>query len=295
VATRSSNGPTFWLSELVCLITSSLSALVNFIAPLISCAAPGMNWMRLPFSSGPQFVTESVVLAFPPRSRRCMQLMDKVRAYQLHLCHRFGNRQVILPTSAVRKPHVGASLLVSGHPEVYVLISPHMGIVARHRQQYAQGQIWGDQILVYSVETLGFLYFIVWAQKTTCISPAWARGSPPSSDDDHAHLDTSVIIPDLHVLSLWGRLDVASTPDVFSWHFCRCSYRARPEGCHSDLNLQRPQHDTTPTLFIATYTTSLRQGKSARCSRRYLLVPKNEGRMITEIWGTVHFWGSLIS
>src|SRR5438552_5693399 len=75
-----SNGQTFWLIGMVCLITSSLLGAVNFIATIIQLRAPGMTWMRLPFFVWAQFVTAFLLLlAFPPlEAAGIMQLADKV-------------------------------------------------------------------------------------------------------------------------------------------------------------------------------------------------------------------------
>ena len=49
------------------------------------------------------------------------------------------------------------------HPEVYVLILPAMGIVAEIIANNTRKPLWGYKSLVYSVLTIGFLSFIVWA------------------------------------------------------------------------------------------------------------------------------------
>src|SRR5258707_5412657 len=74
------DGQTFWLIGMICLITSSLLGAVNFIATIIQLRAPGMTWMRLPFFVWAQFVTAFLLLlAFPPlEAAGVMQLMDKV-------------------------------------------------------------------------------------------------------------------------------------------------------------------------------------------------------------------------
>src|SRR5206468_6816935 len=73
-------GQTFWILGMVCLITSSLLGAVNFLATIIQLRAPGMTWMRLPFFCWAQFVTAFLLLlAFPPlEAAGIMQLMDKV-------------------------------------------------------------------------------------------------------------------------------------------------------------------------------------------------------------------------
>src|SRR5438105_2726152 len=74
------DGQTFWLVGMVCLITSSLLGAVNFIATIIQLRAPGMTWMRMPFFCWAQFVTAFLLLlAFPPlEAAGVMQLMDQV-------------------------------------------------------------------------------------------------------------------------------------------------------------------------------------------------------------------------
>src|SRR6266436_8693679 len=74
------DGQTFWILGMVCLITSSLLGAVNFIATIIQLRAPGMTWMRMPFFCWAQFVTAFLLLlAFPPlEAAGVMQLMDKV-------------------------------------------------------------------------------------------------------------------------------------------------------------------------------------------------------------------------
>src|SRR5260370_1801571 len=118
-----SNGQTFWLIGMVCLITSSLLGAVNFIATIIQLRAPGMTWMRLPFFVWAQFLTAFLpLLAFPPlQAAGVMQLMDKV-----------SHTSFFLPTGlsvsgALAHVRRGGSPLLwqhlfwfLGHPEVYV-------------------------------------------------------------------------------------------------------------------------------------------------------------------------------
>ncbi|MBI3878420.1 MAG: cbb3-type cytochrome c oxidase subunit I, partial [Verrucomicrobia bacterium] len=159
-------GQTFWLLGMVLLITSSLLGAVNFIATIIQLRAPGMTWMRLPFFVWSQFVTAFLLLlAFPPlEAAGVMQLMDKV-----------AGTSFFLPTGLVVSGKVaeisggGSPLLWQhlfwflGHPEVYVLILPAMGIVAEVIACNTRKPIWGYKSLVYSVLSIGFLSFIVWA------------------------------------------------------------------------------------------------------------------------------------
>src|SRR5256885_9680823 len=127
------DGQTFWILGMVCLITSSLLGAVNFIATIIQLRAPGMTWMRLPVFVWAQFVTAFLLLlAFPPlEAAGVMQVMDKV-----------AHTSFFLPTGLAVGGQLanirrgGSPLLwqhlfwVLRHPPWYVLIFAAIGDVA---------------------------------------------------------------------------------------------------------------------------------------------------------------------
>src|SRR5437867_1591013 len=161
------NGQTFWIIGMVLLITSSLLGAVNFIATIIQLRAPGMTWMRLPFFVWAQFVTAFILLlAFPPlEAAGVMQLMDNLFGTSFFL----PSGLMMGGSTPIQVSGGGSPLLWQhlfwflGHPEVYVLILPGMGIVAEIITNNTRKPIWGYKSLVYSVLTIGFLSFIVWA------------------------------------------------------------------------------------------------------------------------------------
>src|SRR6266513_6229900 len=161
-----SDGQTFWIIGMVCLINSSLLGAVNFIATIIQLRAPGMTWMRLPFFVWAQFVTAFLLLlAFPPlEAAGIMQLMDKVAHTSFFLPTGLALSGSLANVSGGGSPLLWQHLFwFLGHPEVYVLILPAMGIVAEVIANNTRKPIWGYKSLVYSVLLIGFLSFIVWA------------------------------------------------------------------------------------------------------------------------------------
>src|SRR5256885_13205545 len=159
-----SNGQTFWLIGMVCLITSSLLGAVNFIATIIQLRAPGMTWMRMPFFVWAQFVTAFLLLlAFPPlEAAGVMQLMDKV-----------AHTSFFLPTglAVATLPNIsggGSPLLWQhlfwflGHPEVYVLILPAMGIAFDVVATFGRRPVFGYRTSVYALLVIAVLSMIVW-------------------------------------------------------------------------------------------------------------------------------------
>nr|MBA3544821.1 cbb3-type cytochrome c oxidase subunit I [Chthoniobacterales bacterium] len=140
------NGQTLWLIAFILLITSSLLGAVNFIATIIQLRAKGMTWMRLPFFVWAQFVTAFLLLlAFPPlESAIVMQLMDRIAGTSFFL-----PTGLVVNGAQVNISGGGSPLLWQhlfwflGHPEVYVLILPGMGIVAEILANNTRKPLWG--------------------------------------------------------------------------------------------------------------------------------------------------------
>ncbi len=290
-------GQTFWLLGMVFLITSSLLGAVNFIATIIQLRAPGMTWMRLPFFVWAQFVTAFLLLlAFPPlEAAAVMQLMDKV-----------AHTSFFLPTGLAvtggALAHVsggGSPLLWQhlfwflGHPEVYVLILPAMGIVAEIIANNTRKPIWGYKSLVYSVLTIGFLSFIVWAHHMY-LTGMGTRVATFFQTTTMIISIPSVIILTCMFLSLWGGSIRFNTPMLFVMAFLPMfgigGLTGLPLGFnYSDLHL----HDTY--YIIAHFHYIVAPGTIfALFAGIYYWFPKITGRMMSEFWGKVHFWGSLI-
>src|SRR5207245_4337775 len=153
------NGQTFWIIGMVFLINSSLLGAVNFIATIIQLRAKGMNWMRLPFFVWAQFVTAFLLLlAFPPlEAAAVMQLMDNQAGTSFFLPSGLVVAGQVAGVSGGGSPLLWQHLFwFLGHPEVYVLILPAMGIVAELIANNTRQPLWGFKSMVFSVLCIGF-------------------------------------------------------------------------------------------------------------------------------------------
>jgi cytochrome c oxidase subunit 1 len=290
------NGQTLWLVGFIFLITSSLLGAINFITTIIQLRAKGLTWMRLPFFVWTQFVTAFLlVLAFPPlEAAIVMQLMDRLAATSF-----FMPSGLIVNGAALHISGGGSSLLWQhlfwflGHPEVYVLILPAMGIVAEILANNSRKPLWGYKSLVFSVLVIGFLSFIVWAHHM------WLTGMGSTVSAFFQTTTLLISIPSVIILSaffisLWGGSIRFTVPMLFATAFLPMfgigGLTGIPLAFNSaDLYL----HDTY--YVIAHFHYIVAPGTIfGLFAGIYYWFPKATGRMMNEFWGKVHFWPSLI-
>jgi cytochrome c oxidase subunit 1 len=291
-----SDGQTFWIIGMVCLISSSLLGAVNFIATIIQLRAPGMTWMRLPFFVWAQFVTAFLLLlAFPPlEAAAVMQLMDKVAHTSFFLPTGLAVGGALANVSGGGSPLLWQHLFwFLGHPEVYVLILPAMGIVAEIIANNSRRPIWGYKSLVYSVLTIGFLSFIVWAHHMYLTGMGTKIATFFQTTTMIISIPSVIILTCLF-LSLWGASLRFNTPMLFALAFLPMFGIGGLTGLPLGFNAAVLHlHDTY--YVIAHFHYVVAPGTIfALFAGVYYWFPKMTGRMMNEFWGKVHFWGSLI-
>ena len=295
-ATIPTDGQTFWLVGMVFLITSSLLGAANFIATIIQLRAPGMTYMRMPFFCWAQFVTGFLLLlAFPPlEAAGLMQLADKVLHTSFFLPTGLAVGGALANISGGGSPLLWQHLFwFLGHPEVYVLILPAMGIVAEVITCNTRKQIWGYKSLVYSVVGIGFLSFIVWAHHMYLTGMGTHVATFFQTTTMLISIP-SVIILTCFFISLWGGSIRFNTPMLFALAFLPMfgigGLTGLPLGFNfADLHL----HDTY--YVIAHFHYVVAPGTIfGLFAGVYFWYPKITGRMMNEFWGRVHFWLSLV-
>jgi cytochrome c oxidase subunit 1 len=285
------DGQTFWLLGMVLLITSSLLGAVNFIATIIQLRAKGMSWMRLPFFVWAQFVTAFLLLlAFPPlEAAGVMQLMDNVFDTSFFL-----PSGLVISGQTVDVSGGGSPLLWQhlfwflGHPEVYVLILPAMGIVAEIIACNTRKPLWGYKALVHAALAIGFLSFIVWAHHMY-LTGMGTKISTFFQTTTMIISIPSVIILTALFLSLWGGSIRFNTPMLFALAFLPMfgigGLTGLPLGFNaSDILL----HDTY--YVIAHFHYVVAPGTIfALFAGIYFWFPKATGRFMSEGLGRIHF------
>ncbi len=146
-------GQQLWLLSLAVLGLASILGATNYIATVVNLRAPGMTWFRLPLSIWSLFITAILVLlAIPILSGAAIMLFFD----QTIGTHFFD-------ATAGGQPLLWQHLFwYFGHPEVYILILPAMGMVSDIIANGSRKPIFGYHSMVYAIISIGFLGWIVW-------------------------------------------------------------------------------------------------------------------------------------
>ncbi len=149
------NGVDLWILSLHILSIASLIGVINFICTIHNMRAAGMNYMRIPlFVWGMLTYSIMLVLILPVLSGGLTLLLLDRHFPGVHFF----------------KPDQGGNVLLwqhvfwfFGHPEVYVMILPAMGIVSEILPVFSRKPIFGYKAIAFSTLGIGFVSMLVWA------------------------------------------------------------------------------------------------------------------------------------
>lgn len=274
----------FWVLGLQILGVSSMAAAFNFIVTIINLRAPGMRMMRMPvFVWMTLVVSVLLVLAFPPITVALIFLLFD-RMFGTHFYVPAGGGDPIL------WQHL---FWVFGHPEVYILILPAMGIVSEVLPTFSRKPLFGYAFVVYSGVAIGFLGFGVWAHHM------FAVGMGPVADATFSLATMLIAIPTGVKICNWigtlygGSLRFTS-PMLFSIGFVAMFTIGGLSGVmHASPPVDLQQTDT---YFIVAHFHYVLFGGSifGLFSGIYYWWPKITGRVLSEQIGQLHFWLMMI-
>ena len=159
----SGEGMTLWLISMVLFIASSLMGSLNYISTVLNMRTKGMDLWKMPLTIWALFLTAVLgVLAFPVLVAGVVLLIfDRSFGTSFYLS------DIVL--NGVIQPFEGGSPILFqhlfwflGHPEVYIIIMPAMGLSSEILSVNSRKPIFGYHAMVYSLIGISVLSFIVW-------------------------------------------------------------------------------------------------------------------------------------
>ena len=270
----------FWIMGLQVLGVASIAASLNFITTIINLRAPGLTMMRLPVFVWMTLITSFlIILAFPAITIALVELM---------MDRQFG-------TSFYEVSNGGLPILwihlfwVFGHPEVYIIILPAMGIISEILPTFARKPLFGYPLVVFSGALIGVLGFGVWSHHM------FTTGMGTVATAAFALATMAIAVPTgvkifNWIGTLWrGHLQMR-TPMLFALGFLWMFMMGGFSGImHAAAPADTQQHDT---YFVVAHFHYVLIGGSvfALLAGIHYWLPKMCGRKVSERWGRVSFW-----
>ncbi len=285
-ATYSGNtwGVHLWIIAVALELVAFLMGGINYITTAINMRAPGMRMFDLPLIIWMQ-LGASIIFLFsvgPLVAGAVMLLLDRTAGTGFY------------------NPQAGGDPLLFqhlfwffGHPEVYVLLLPGLGIIAEILPVFSRKPVFGYKMIVYSTVVTGFLSFVVWAhhQFVSGIDPRLA--APFSITTILISVPVAVTLFSF-VATLWRGSIEFKTPMLFALGMLAVFMVGGVTGIlNGSAAADIYVHDTYFVIAHFHYAL-IPPVLFSFFAGTYFWFPKMFGRMMNETLGKMHFWGTAI-
>ncbi|MEY3927334.1 MAG: hypothetical protein RJA97_341 [Bacteroidota bacterium] len=288
-------GMTLWLVSMTLFIAGSLLGSLNYIVTVINLRTKGMSMTRLPLTIWAFFVTAILgVLSFPVLlSAALLLMMDRMLGTSFYLSD-------IMVAGELLGNQGGSPVLYEhlfwflGHPEVYIILLPALGITSEVIATNSRKPIFGYRAMIGSILAIAFLSFIVWGHHM------FVTGMNPFLGSVFTFTTLLIAIPSAvkafnYITTLW-KGNIQFTPAMlFSIALVSTFVAGGLTGIIlGDSALDINVHDT---YFVVAHFHIV-MGLSAifgMFAGVYHWFPKMYGRMMNKSMGYLHFWLTFVS
>src|SRR4029079_19462975 len=157
-------GMDLWIASMAMFVVSALLGGLNYIATILNMCTKGMSMTRLPLTIWALFFTAVLgVLSFPVLfSGLILLLFDRNLGTSFYLSDIVVNGEILNNEggSAILFQHLFWFL---GHPELYIILLPAMGMVSEILSVNSRKPIFGYMAMLGSLFAIAILAFLVWA------------------------------------------------------------------------------------------------------------------------------------
>jgi cytochrome c oxidase subunit 1 len=274
------NGPDLWILGLHILTISSLLGAINFVVTIHNMRSPGMSWMRIPLFVW-SIVTYAwlLIIALPTLSAGLtLMLLDRQAG-----------------THFFDPGHGGSPILYQhvfwffGHPEVYIMVLPAMGMISEILPVFARKPIFGYKAVAIATAGIGFYSLLVWAHHM------FAVGLPIGLDVFFMISSMIIAIPTgvkifNWLATIWRGNISFDTPALWALGFIAVFTLGGISGIF--LAAFPIDWAVTDTYFVVAHLHYVLFGGSmfGIFGGLYYWWPKMFGRLLDETLGKWHFW-----
>ena len=274
----------YWVFGLQILDIASLTGAINLIVSVINLRAPGMSLFRMPIFVWMSLVAQFLLLFALP--------VITVALFLLMFDRQFGAN--FFNAQAGADPLLWQHLFwLFGHPEVYILILPAMGVVSEILPVFSRKPLFGYQVMVISGIAIGFIGWGVWAHHMFATGIGPVATSAFSASTMFIAVPTGVKIFNW-LSTLWkGKIRI-SAPFLFAVGFVTMFTIGGLSGVtHAIVPSDTQQTDT---YYVVAHFHYVLFGGSVfgLFGGVYYWWPKFTGRMLSEKLGKWQFWIMLL-